>query len=105
MRPQASKQYHTIALHNVDQAYGGPEDGGWYYSCGMPCDDLAEFTRTIKNRNAAERYAEKLNKLADDLNHGKREVSSVIYDGDRVTAIIDRGPIAKAWPPTRPYYD
>ncbi len=30
-RPPA---YVTVAVYECDRAYGGPEEGGWYYDCG-----------------------------------------------------------------------
>jgi hypothetical protein len=104
-RPEASRQYNVIALHNVDQAYGGPEEGGWYYDCGEPCKELADLTRVIKNRNAAWRYFKRMVKLSGELNQGKREVWSVLYDGDRVTAVMQKGTKPYAWPEERPHYE
>ena len=51
----AAKYMYYINVYNIDQAYGGPEEGGWYYhthdchtSIGIfcdPCDGESQFTR------------------------------------------------------------
>lgn len=105
MRPQAANQYRTVAFHNIDRAYGGAEEGGWYYDCGEPCAELKEHTRTIKNRNAAERHLSRLTKMEAELNEGCRPIYSVAYDGDAVQAIMQRGTIPHEWPTERPHYE
>ena len=27
-------EWASVAVYQVDRAYGGPEEGGWYYDCG-----------------------------------------------------------------------
>lgn len=34
-------KWWAVAVYDVYQAYGGPEEGGWYYDCG----DLIEHAR------------------------------------------------------------
>lgn len=34
MAPHARLAEGWLAVYRVSQAYGGPEEGGWYYSCG-----------------------------------------------------------------------
>jgi len=29
---------YTVAVYICDRAYGGPEEGGWWYDCGVPSE-------------------------------------------------------------------
>ena len=31
-----ARKFYTVAIYMEDRAYGGPEEGGWYYHAGYP---------------------------------------------------------------------
>lgn len=58
-----------------DRAYGGSEEGGWYYTSFEP---LRVFYVPARS---AHRFAVRLRRYADRLNEGRREISSVLSEG------------------------
>ena len=107
MRPQSAKYYYTVALHDVDQAQGGYEEGGWWYSFGIPCSEpeLKMYARTFKSKRAADRYCDWLfDHVVPQLNEGKLPLSSVACNGV-VEAIVQRGNKPYEWPEEIPYYN
>ena len=35
----------VITVHLVDQWYGGPEEGGWWYDVGYPIENICIFSK------------------------------------------------------------
>lgn len=35
----------TITVHHVWDQYGGPEEGGWDFRCGLPIETICIFSR------------------------------------------------------------
>lgn len=100
--PKLAKKQVYVAVFLEDRAYGGPEEGGWWY-------DTGDLVRTVwqgpaSQAEAAEVYAERLNKkLETTLNHGRRPISSVLSEG-RYRALVCNEPPA-SWPEQRPHYE
>lgn len=90
-----------VAVYMADRAYGGPEEGGWYYDTG----ELVRVCALFRNEQSAVKYAQRLNaRLEGTLNSGRREVSSVLSEG-RYVAYVDDGIPPPHFPETRPYYE
>lgn len=93
---------YILAIYEMDRQYGGPEEGGWYYDCGV-------FERLIVRRfpRAEEAYAaaNRCNTLLDKLQKSKRPVGSVIYGGGRHTVRVCEGLPEPYYPRERPYYE
>lgn len=51
------KERIIVGLAKVSNCYGGPEEGGWYYSSGEPIENTA---REFDDEAKAEAYADKL---------------------------------------------
>lgn len=95
---------YTVAIFMVDLAYGGPEEGGWYYDCGYPSTDHLEYIRGFTTEEDAVFYCQQLNEsVVVDLNKGRHPISSVLSEG-RYTAIVCDG-TPKPYPRTRPHYE
>jgi len=65
-----------VAFYEVDREYGGPEEGGWYFSSG-------HFVRAIGfylTDEAAITAVRRANRLLDRLQKHQRSVESVLYD-------------------------
>lgn len=103
----------SVALYLVDRAYGGPEEGGWYYDCGLllDADDAFEalpndwkptFHNTWRRANKA-REALQAKIEAAKLNEGRRSISSVLSDGMYQACIVEGFP--HHWPRRRPTYE
>lgn len=89
----------SIAVYLVQLAYGGPEEGGWYYQAGELCTDpeLTAFGTTFTDGHEARAKA-----IADEVqahldrdwntDDHAREISSVLSAG-RFEARVNGGRI------------
>ncbi len=92
---------HVVAFYEIDRAYGGPEEGGWWY-------DTGELQRTIAEHRDAERayaYALRANRLLDRLQRHSRSPSSMAYSGGRHAAWVFEDTAPTHYPLTRPRYE
>lgn len=106
--------YHYVAIYLVDLAYGGPEEGGWYYSCGQLVTDSlndvpTEYMFKLFDKNSEKDRYEWRKKVQDHLdktvNVGRREISSVLSTG-RYQALCFNGLSAKShFPDVIPHYE
>lgn len=96
---------YTVAIYLVDRAYGGPEEGGWWYECGEPVLEFAAKTRGFARENDAYRYAETLNQSSfiEELNEGRPDIGSVLSRG-QYSAVVQEG-FPSPFPATRPHYE
>ena len=95
---------YTVAVYLVDLAPGGPEEGGWFYSCGVPSDDHAAFTRGFADEDAAYEYARELNAAhAREWNAGRPQMSSVLSQGEYFAEVHEGNPAP--YPKEKPYYE
>jgi len=94
----------VATIYLIDRAYGGPEEGGWYYDCGTPSDEYANHTRGFSRERDAIKYANKLNEtVCPTYNVGRRAISSVLSTG-RYSAEVSEGQ-PKYYPSERPHYE
>ena len=94
----------TVAVFLVDRAYGGPEEGGWWYETGVPSDEHANFTRGFKREHAAYAYARQLNlRYGDTWNAGRRDINSVLSEGQFFAEVCEGQPVP--YPVERPRYE
>jgi hypothetical protein len=95
---------HVVAVYEIDLAYGGREEGGWWYQRGS----LVRISRTFRSQERAYEYCRRLNaRLRSRVfgpNRGKREISSVLSDGEYQAEVhTDCAP--KSYPERRPHYE
>ena len=91
---------YYVNLYLTNKAYGGPEEGGWWFGTGEPVRSFAFFTR-----KKAERCLAMVRKIAACRNETERrhEPSSVLCDG-WYEAGIEPEP-AREYPTERPGYE
>jgi hypothetical protein len=85
---------YTVQLFEVDQAYGGPEEGGWWFTYGQPVSDSAvgfKVTRRFKTEAKAWGYARRIQPRLKRI------------EGNYAAYICPAKP--KVFPATRPFYD
>ncbi len=92
---------YTVAFYEIDRAYGGPEEGGWWFDTGQ----FVRVSKAFKSEDAAYRYCRRANDLLHILQRDKRDVGSVIYDGGRYAAEVFEGHVPAFYPETRPHYE
>lgn len=117
--PPSEKRNDDVVFVNaytVSRHYGGPEEGGWWYDCGIPAFvengervDYYEGVETEASilsiqcfRHQARKVADELeNKYGDESPHRSR--FSAAGGEDFVTRIEDHPP--KGWPERTPRYE
>src|SRR3546814_969428 len=91
---------YIIALYEIDRAYGGAEEGGWWYDTG----ELARLLALAPTEARAIQLADRANRLLERLQRHRRRVDSVLYAGGRYTAIVFEWTAPPAFPVVRPHY-
>jgi hypothetical protein len=67
-----------VAVYKTGKAYGGPEEGGWWYYCG----EHVRTVRVFKNEDSAIAFCQRMNLLLGaTLNKGRHGLGSVLCDG------------------------
>jgi len=95
------KQTYSVAIYLVDRAYGGPEEGGWWYNAG----EAVRLIRTFKNEDKACVFANRMQRLLDKtLNKGRRDISSVLSTGRYYAEVHDSIP-PQVYPEVTPHYE
>lgn len=94
-------QAHRRRLRDRPRAYGGPEEGGWWYDCG----ELRRVLRVVLPADAAYDLAARANRLMDWLQRHRRDVGSVAYAGGLYAACVFENSAPRAFPETRPRYE
>ncbi len=89
--------YVNVYLHN--RAYGGPEEGGWWYDTYDPVYEECRVAFT--EEEAKEIHKEMLEWMLQE-NAVRRDVSSVISEGRYVVSVEGFPP--RRLPLRRPYY-
>lgn len=106
--------FYTVALAYHDRAYGGPEEGGWYFDTYTPAterlapslDDKWDLPRTFRRLDDACSWAECLLHMIKECNanEGRYRAGSVLSRGDWLTAyVFDEFPCIL--PKERPHYE
>lgn len=100
-------QFYSAAIYFVDQNFGGPEEGGWWYTAGEPVlreAEMAILARNFRTAGEAYGYAQRvLQPICDKRNKGRRPISSVASEGE-YTPHVTRG-LPVAFPEFRPHYE
>ena len=47
----------VVTVHEIWQQYGGPEEGGWYFQCGEPIENICIFSKTQSVRELLRLHA------------------------------------------------
>lgn len=108
-----------VNAYLTNRAYGGPEEGGWWYDTGElldtkpltlthPVGSDEDEVITHRDLNIDDAHAVALIEIAlwekhEHLHDERHEVGSVICDG-RLELSLDTGPGA-SYPQDRPHYE
>ena len=95
---------YVVAVYDAELAWGGPEEGGWWFNAGT----LVRVVRTFASENRAYAYSRRLNARLESRvigpNVGKREKSSVLSDGV-FEAHVYQNTAPAGFPEVRPHYE
>ena len=94
-------QKFVVAFYAIDRAWGGPEEGGWWYDCG----EFVRLHALFRGEDRAAKAAMRANRLLDIIQRGQRRIDSVLYAGGRFRACVFEGQAPPRFPLTRPRYD
>ena len=92
------QMYKYVNVYLEDRAYGGPEEGGWYYDCGEPVSSIA-----CDNDTEVSMYRRLMGEWCDKQNKDRPPVHSVASEGVFVSVVEDNP--ARGYPSERPYYE
>lgn len=97
----ATKPTYIVAVYLRDRAWGGHEEGGWWFDTG----ELVRVHRVFKDEDRAGEKATRMNRLLDaTINKGRRDISSVLSDG-RYYAEVHENMAPVRYPECRPHYE
>jgi hypothetical protein len=94
---------YYVHKYEVAQQYGGPEEGGWWYTQGRPTEDSPV---------AATESEELAYELARQLNHEEQNrdkeygfTSVLSYKEDHYTYTVEETREPKRYPVEKPHYE
>ena len=94
---------YFVTVFLSDRAYGGPEEGGWWYDCGERLKDRRVFV--FQNEDDAIAFSRRYNeRLAKWPNKNRRDINSVLSEGV-YTAEIFEDSLPDYYPTQRPHYE
>ena len=97
--------FYSVAPYLIDKQYGGPEEGGWYYTAGYLAEgDGMPLPVIVRTWDEAIVARNKMDEELKPFNEGRRDISSVLSEG-MYSAEINDGSLPKYFPETRPYYE
>jgi hypothetical protein len=102
-----NQSFYTVAIYMEDRAFGGHEEGGWYYDTAELCTEpkAAQYLRGFNKQEEAAEYASKLNaEVMPKWNEGRADISSVLSEG-RYVAMYCEGTPKPYYPETQPHYE
>ena len=101
----ADEKFSYINVYLADRAYGGPEEGGWYYDYGIPVESRRVLSPTDYTNPHSEYETELVFLTAryDRLNQSRPDIHSVLSEGRYVVTIEDE--FARAYPYKCPPYE
>jgi hypothetical protein len=98
---------YVVALYHQEMAYGGREEGDWWYDRGT----LVRVLKVFRNSDRAHEYGQRLNQRLKSRkfgpNKGARPYSSVLSDGEYRAHVMDSGinGVPTYFPAQRPHYE
>lgn len=91
----------VLALYEIDRAFGGHEEGGWFFDTGQ----LVKILAVDRNEHRAYARRDRLNQWLGRLQHQRRPVSSVAYNGGRYRVFTYQDVPPPFFPTERPTYE
>ena len=92
---------YSVTVMLIDQSYGGPEEGGWWFMTGYP--QASSLNRRFKTKEKALGWLRTVRKQLDKLNEGKPSISDTNSEGV-LAASIESGKV-RGYPEFRPRYE
>jgi hypothetical protein len=90
-----------VNVYDVDQQYGGGEEGGWWYQVGEPSQYFSQASFPVETEEEGQRLRDAL-RAKIRYPDGHHDQYSMLSDGD-VEVTVEDDP-ARSYPQSRPYY-
>lgn len=90
-----------VNIYDVDKAYGGPEEGGWWYEYGVPVASIP--VKRDATKHEIHQIATQWAHYCNDNNRGRPSMSSVASQGEYLIYIENH--FAKEWPEQTPRFE
>lgn len=96
----------SVAIYECNLAYGGPEEGGWWYDCGQVYIDREAPPIIVSKREDIPAAREKLREYIKtaELNKGRYDTSSVLCNGYYEVRVFENE-LPTYFPKERPHYE
>ena len=100
-----------VAAYLTDQAYGGPEEGGWWYRHSELVTDPDIYARlgccpaAFPSEVEAEEHSARMARNLTELNAGRPSRYSVLSLGEYEIMVLQAPALPQCWPETRPHYE
>ncbi len=91
-----------VNVYQIGRAYGGKEEGGWWYDYGLPVDLYCE-EKPYPTKEEAKAKAEQIYEQLAVLNEEHADINSV--EGDGLFQVFVEEEPAKAWPAVIPSWE
>jgi hypothetical protein len=91
----------SVHLFKLDRAFGGHEEGGWWFDYGEPEDH--PLNKVFRTKAEAIAYRNSIEAEADRMNDGLPSIDSVLCEGV-YCFLINEGE-AEPFPAVRPRYE
>lgn len=85
----------VVNLHTCYQRYGGPEEGGWYYTEGWPEANICVFSKKQAIKEAIKLHQEAQEEYGDRIDELGWPIWEVNFSND----------YGRNYPTHRPYYE
>lgn len=95
------KKRYVVAIYELDRAYGGPEEGGWWYDTGT----IERVCRIFNSEDAAYIFCNRMNRLLDHRQRNKLGRGSMAYSGGEYGASVFENYAPRYFPERTPYYE
>ena len=94
---------YSVNLYLVDRAFGGREEGGWWYDYGHPV--LHPLNRVFETYEEARRYQYECLVIQDQLNEGLPSIDSVLSQGQYIVYVGEENELPAPFPAVKPHYE
>ena len=92
---------YILAFYELDRAFGGPEDGGWWFDTGT----LIRVHAVEPSEDRAAALMARANRLIDRLQRGSRSLDFVLYSGGRHRMCVFQHTAPPHFPQGVPHYE
>lgn len=96
-----------IHKHSESLEYGGPEEGGWWFTEGIPVEDWKPEDHKFADEDTAYAACRDLNEQEKERRHNEEEFdyhSVLAYRSNHYSYRVEESPVPQSYPEERPFY-